>query len=117
MLEFDQGVDVADVNVLRDVQLEGGIVQDGADAALDQAVSNRLSFGGRDGEHGDLDAAWRNFLLDGVDVLDREAGDGFTNLLGIWSSSQSFGSANRSASSSERWKSICGGLWSDGSNV
>ena len=62
-LQVSGGVDVLNLHIVRHIQADGGVVENGAHACLNQFVCNALRGRGGDGEH-------CNFDIGGFDAFD-----------------------------------------------
>src|SRR6266540_1274358 len=72
-LEGEDGIDVPDVDAVRDAGEGGGVVQDGAHLAAHERVDDGLRRAGGRRDDADVDAAAPQLLLEVRDRLDRES--------------------------------------------
>ena len=74
-LEDEDGVDAANPDACGDVRDDGGVVEHGSDAGLDQFVGDFLGAVGGNGEDADLDGSGSNDRAEPGERVDRDVSD------------------------------------------
>ena len=82
-MQGDDGVDVFDGDVGGHGKGDGGVVEDGADACVDEQIGDGLGCVSRDGNDGDFDVKGFDVRGDVVGVFNGDVADGGAYFVGV----------------------------------